>query len=88
MRYATAYLHNTITGRIHAAYFRELPHDRWRSQGYHTTGADDPFQARMHMSDLRERFAGAADLGLIKWDGEIPLTIRAAEIDALAQEAC
>jgi hypothetical protein len=97
MRYATAYLHSTITGRIHVAYFREDAAEsgveRWRCRGVHVTGtpATDReayamnrremwHEAWGHMDAMRRDFGLGIDtrhLGVIRWNGETPLTIDA-----------
>jgi hypothetical protein len=85
MRYATAYLFNAITGRTHAAYFRELPHDRgrgltrWRSQGHHALGATDEQELWQHLIALRRTVPGLKTddtwIGSHSWDGDLPVVL-------------
>jgi hypothetical protein len=86
MRYATAYLFNAITGRTHAAYFREMAHDRghgltrWRSQGHHATGTEDGRELWAHLITMRRTVYELQDgrdqwLGSFSWDGDLPVVL-------------
>jgi peptidyl-tRNA hydrolase len=87
--YATAYLHNAATGRIHVAYFSLAPFPgqiqhvvkRWRCKGHHTIGAETQVAAERHMAELHDALGLESDmvpdLGHIDWDGETGLVLLA-----------
>ncbi len=79
-------LHNTETGRYHAAFFEEYPMPgpiplvdetkivRLKSKMHHTDGADTIEVAREHLRELRERILvsdGNVCEKPFPWDGEI-----------------
>jgi len=84
--YATAFIHNLATGRIHVAYFSQAPFPggpknqpciRWRSRGHHhTVGAKDQEEADAHRIELEACLKDNFDeknpvhLGHMQWDGE------------------